>query len=71
MRFVQYSLDKQKPIKAVLMKDGTLIQKTIRVQRLDESGFYYTISNRKNENYCDYKDLLACSYARGDEEAKL
>lgn len=71
MRFLKYSLEKQKPIKAVIMNEGTIIQKTIRVQSLQDDGFYYTISNRKKEHYCEYKNLLACSYARGDDEAKL
>lgn len=71
MRFLKYSIDKQKPIKVVILSDQTMKQLTIRVLRLCGDGFYYTISTHKKEHFCKYIDLLASNYARGDEEAKL
>lgn len=71
MEFIRYSLDKKKPVKAVMIIDGAMTQKTISVKSAYENGFCYTTGKRKKESYCEYKDLLACSYARGDEEGKL
>ncbi len=70
MRFVRYSFENDKPIRAVLFKDGNMIQLTLRVVKFDDIGFYYTTSKSKKEQYASYEDLLSSAYARGDEEGK-
>ncbi|NMD39059.1 MAG: hypothetical protein GYA87_10325 [Christensenellaceae bacterium] len=70
MRFIRYSLEKDKPIRAVLLNEGKIMQLTLRVVSYDDLGFYYTTSKSKKQQYASYNNLLSSAYARGDEEGK-
>lgn len=70
MKFLEYSLQQSKPIKAVLLIEGQMKQCSLRVLRLTEEGFYYLSGRSKKEQYCAYGDVLATTYGRGDAEGK-
>ena len=70
MRFIRYSYENNKAIKTFMLKDDKIVQLTIRVISFDETGFSYTTSKSKKEQYAKYEDVLSASYARGDEEGK-
>ena len=70
MKFLEYSMEKDKSIKAVLLIEGNIRQLTIKVLSLSADGFTYRSGRSKKEQFCKYSDVLATAYARGDEEGK-
>ncbi len=70
MKFLEYSMEKDKSIKAVLLINGNITQCNIRVVSLSDKGFTYRSGRSKKEQFCKYSDILATAYARGDEEGK-
>lgn len=68
-RFLKYSLEREKKICAVLMKDGEMKKINLRVMSIDESGagFYALLPGRKKETRFEMSDVLTCAYARGDQ----
>lgn len=70
MRFLNYSLEHDKAIKAVLLIDGKMRQLNIKVQRITGDGFEYTSERSKKIQYCKLTDVMATGYGRGDKEGK-
>lgn len=69
-RFIKYSIEKNKKIKAVMLIDEKLVQKNILICSYDDIGFKYICKKNEQEKFLEHKNLLAASYTRGDEEAK-
>ena len=65
-RFLQYSLEHGRKIRAVLMLDGQMVQRTLLV--LEESGGEITalVGSGKKPRSIPLEDILSCDYARGD-----
>lgn len=65
-RFLQYSLKHGRKIRAVLMLDGQMVQRTLLV--LEESGTEITalVGSGKRPRSIPLEDILSCDYARGD-----
>lgn len=68
-RFLKYSLEREKKICAVLMKDGVMKKTNLLVTAIEEggAGFYAKLPGRKKETRFDMQDVLTCAYARGDQ----
>lgn len=65
-RFLQYSLEHGRKIRAVLMLDGQMVQRTLLV--LEESATEITalVGSGKKPRSISLEDILSCDYARGD-----
>ena len=68
-RFLKYSLEREKKICAVLMKDGQMMKKNLLVTSIDEDeeGFTARFPGRKKDVHIAVGDVLTCAYARGDQ----
>ncbi len=69
--FLKYSLDKQRKIRAMLLLNGRLAQKTVAVLSLNETTASLKLGAKKEPVTVRLADILSCDYARGDhgEEA--
>ena len=65
-RFLQYSLDHQRRIKAVLWEQDKLTQMNLTVVAMDEETFTYVSARQKTPRTLPLGDLMAAAYARGD-----
>lgn len=65
-RFLRYSLEKERKIRAVLMLDGRMTQKTVRVLTLEPEHALLLIGAKKTPVPVPYADIFSCDYARGD-----
>lgn len=65
-RFLRYSLEHGRPIRAVLMLEGALAQKTVLVLALEEGGVTLRVGAKKRPVTVPVADILSCDYARGD-----
>ena len=65
-RFLRYSLEKGRKIRAVLMLDGQMVQRTLLVLEETGSGITALIGSGKKPKSIAYEDILSCDYARGD-----
>ena len=67
--FLNYSLERQTKICAVLMQDGQMVKKNLLVTNIDEDGqgFMARFPGRKRETHISVCDVLTCAYARGDQ----
>ena len=65
-RFLRYSLEKGRKIRAVLMLNGQMVQRTLLVLEETESGITALIGSGKKPKSIAYEDILSCDYARGD-----
>ncbi len=65
-RFLRYSLEKQRKIRAVLLLDGQMVQRTLLV--LEDGGEEITalVGSGKKPKQIALADILSCDYARGD-----
>ncbi len=67
-RFLRYSLERGRPIKVMLLRDGQPWSGNITVLSLNEDQFTYTTArNKKTPQTMRTDDLLSASYARGDD----
>jgi len=68
-RFLKYSLEREKKICAVLMREGAMKKINLLVTAIDEDGDGFTarLSGRKKEMHYLVSDVLTCAYARGDQ----
>ena len=68
-RFLKYSLEREKKICAVLIKDGEMKKVNLTVTAIDEDGqgFAAVLAGRKKETHVELCDVLTCAYARGDQ----
>lgn len=65
-RFLRYSLERGRPIRAVLLLQGALVQKTITVLALEGGGVTLRLGTRKTPLSLPVEDIFSCDYARGD-----
>ncbi|MBO5501095.1 MAG: hypothetical protein J6K73_11040 [Clostridia bacterium] len=65
-RFLRYSLEKGKKIRAMLMLDGQMVQRTMLVLEETDDGITALIGTGKKPKQLAYEDILSCDYARGD-----
>ncbi|MBE5795321.1 MAG: hypothetical protein E7323_11650 [Clostridiales bacterium] len=65
-RFLRYSLEKGRKIRAVLMLDGQMVQRTLLVLEETENTITALIGASKKPRTIPYEDVLSCDYARGD-----
>lgn len=67
IRFLRYSLEHGRRIRAMLMVDGKLRQQPVTVVNLTETEATLLIGQRKNPETIAIADILSCDYARGDK----
>jgi len=65
-RFLRYSLERSRPIRAVFLLDGKMAQKQVQVLALDNEKVTLRISAKKLPVVLVVADVLSCAYARGD-----
>ena len=65
-RFLSYSLERNRPVR-VLLAGQALRYVNLRVLAMDESGFTALKAGRKTPLTFRYDDILAVTYARGDD----
>ena len=65
-RFLRYSMEHGRKIRAVLLLDGQMVQRTLLV--LEENGAEITamVGSGKKPRSIPLEDILSCDYARGD-----
>ena len=64
-RFIRYALEKGKKIRAVYLREGKLLQKTVSVLSCDEEQVTLQVGRSKPITL-PLEDVLSCDYARGD-----
>ena len=65
-RFLRYSLEHERPIRAMLMLDGKLQQKTVTVLAREGERVELRLGGKKAPVTLPIQDILSCDYARGD-----
>ena len=65
-RFLRYSLEKGRKIRAVLLLDGQMVQRNLLVLEETESDITALIGSGKKPKQIAFEDILSCDYARGD-----
>jgi len=65
-RFLRYSLEHGRRIRAMLMLDGVIKQQPVTVLAFDEDTATLLIGQRKKPVDVPLGDILSCDYARGD-----
>ena len=65
-RFLRYSLERNRPIRAVFLLEGRMMQKQVRVLALDQENVTLRVSAKKSPVVLPIADILSCDYARGD-----
>ena len=65
-RFLRYSLEKGRKIRAVLVLDGQMVQRTLLVLEEDEAGITALVGSGKKPRQIPFEEILSCDYARGD-----
>ena len=71
-RFLAYSLRRQRPVRVIVMDARGTRSMNITVQAHDERGVsYLSAKNKKIPRFIALDELLAASYARGDEGDSL
>ncbi len=66
-RFLRYSLEKQKKIRAVMMVNGGISQVNLCVVALDEQSVTFLTPKGKQPLTLPLSDILSADYARGDK----
>ena len=65
-RFLRYSLEHGRPIRGVLMLNGTLVQKTFTVLAFSAEEATLRLGAKGQPLLLPLSDILSCDYARGD-----
>ena len=65
-RFLRYSLRHNRPVR-VLVQEETMRYINLTVIALSEEGFSYRRAGRRTPGTLRYDQVLAVSYARGDD----
>jgi hypothetical protein len=65
-RFLRYSLEKGRKIRAVLMLNDRMEQKTVTVLALSSDSVTLRIGAKKVPQTVPLTDIFSCDYARGD-----
>ena len=66
IRFLRYSQEKGRRIRAMLMVEGKLMQQPVTVLEYNESEATLMVGQRKKPVTVAIEDILSCDYARGD-----
>ena len=67
IRFLRYSQEKGRRIRAMLMVDGKLMQQPVTVLEYSETEATLMVGQRKKTLTIPLADILSCDYARGDK----
>jgi len=65
-RFLRYSLQKGRRIRAVLMLDGKLVQKPVTVLAMDSLQVTLLLTAKRPPITVPLEAIYSCDYARGD-----
>ncbi len=65
-RFLTYSMQRVRPVK-VLLDGDKLKYQNLTVTAMDDEGITALKAGRKSTLYIPYNQILAVSYARGDD----
>lgn len=65
-RFLRYSLEHGRKIRAVMTLDGQLAQRTVLVVSYDDDTVTLKIGRSVRPVTIPLTDILGCDYARGD-----
>ena len=66
-RFLRYSMDHDRPIRAVFLREGVLMQKKVTVLGLGNGQVTLWIGPQQQQTFTlPVSDVLSCDYARGD-----
>jgi len=66
-RFLQYSLERGRKIRMMLLLEGKLCQRTVLVLSAEGENVVLKIGTRKEPCTVPVADILSCDYARGDD----
>ena len=66
IRFLRYSMEHQRKIRAVMLLDGRLAQRTVLVLSYTDTDVTLLIGQQKKPVTLPAADILSCDYARGD-----
>lgn len=69
-RFLRYSLEHGRSIRAVFLLEGGLTQKTITVLAMEAGIVTLRVGTKKQPMQLPWQDILSCDYARGDHGDK-
>lgn len=65
-RFLRYALEHDRRIRAVFLRDGKMMQKTVSVLAFDGESVTLRAGAGQAPFTLPLSDLLSCDYARGD-----
>ncbi|MBR4068474.1 MAG: hypothetical protein IKK08_07610 [Clostridia bacterium] len=65
-RFLRYSLEHGRKIRAVLLLDGQMVQRNLLVLEEQEQCITALVGSSKKPRTIPLEDILSCDYARGD-----
>lgn len=65
-RFLRYSMERGRKIRAMLMLDGRLAQRTVLVVSYNDETATLMLGQKKQPVTLPLADILSCDYARGD-----
>ena len=65
-RFLRYSLEHGRAIRAVFLLEGRMVQKTVTVLGLTEDTVTLRAGGKGKPMLLAVLDLFSCDYARGD-----
>lgn len=65
-RFLRYALEHDRKIRAVFLRDGKMMQKTVSVLAYDGETVTLRAGAKGSPFTLPAEDLLGCDYARGD-----
>lgn len=66
IRFLRYSLNHERRIRAVLMENDKMVQMNLTVTALDGETFTFVSAKQKTPRTLPLTALMAAGYARGD-----
>lgn len=67
IRFLRYSLEKKRRIRAVVLLEDKMLQQPVTVLALSDNSVTMQIGRRKAPDTLPLSDILSCDYARGDD----
>ena len=66
-RFLLYSLERQRPIRLIFLRDGRIWQRKVQVLALNENTVRLSSVRPREEWEMPRENLLGAEYAPGDE----
>ncbi len=65
-RFLRYAIEHGRKLRMVLMLNGAIVQKTVRVESCSPDSAVIYIGASRKPTEIPLADILSCDYARGD-----